>query len=184
MSIECPRCLLTNPDSSHTCECGYDLTSVLRHRTTARPRDMQALRHRIQPEGMNKLHFAIGIGLVWVLLTIGEWWKIRPEFVARTPRQILQDSILVSLTDLAGALVIGALGWIAVWIVLSYEGMRLRPCPKRTTLAVTVVAAGLLFLGRLAAPDILIQHVMHAVIVLGIAVFAYYAGCRGWLGKW
>ena len=84
----------------------------------------------------------------------------------------------------AGALIIGALGWIVVWIILSYEGRLLHPCPKRTTLGITVVSAGLLFMSRWIAPGILAQHVVQMAIVLGIAVFAYYAGCRGWLGKW
>lgn len=102
----------------------------------------------------------------------------------RKPLNLLRDSLLLSFTDLAGALLVGALGWVVVWIILAYEKRRLSPCPKRTTLGVTVVAAGLLFMGRWIAPDILMQHVVHAVIVLSIAVFSYYAGCRAWLGKW
>jgi hypothetical protein len=133
---------------------------------------------------MTKEWFAVGMVAMWILLTIGEWIRIRSELGMRKSFNLIQDSILLSLTDLAGAMIIGALGWIVVWITLSYEGSRLRPCPKRTTLAVTVVAAGLLFMSRWIVSDILAQHVMQMAITLGVAVFAYYAGCRGWLGKW
>ncbi|MDP1767717.1 MAG: hypothetical protein Q8L74_02805 [Nitrospirota bacterium] len=133
---------------------------------------------------MTQEGFAIGMIVVWILLTIGEWIRIRPELGMRKSLSLVQDSILLSLTDLAGAMIIGALGWIVVWIILSYEGRRLRPCPKRTTLAVTVVSAGLLFMSRWIAPDVLVQHVIQMAIILSIAVFAYFAGCRGWLGKW
>ncbi|HEY6085918.1 MAG TPA: hypothetical protein VIU63_11020 [Nitrospira sp.] len=133
---------------------------------------------------MPKWGFVLGILLVWILLTLGEWLRIRPELRTRKPLDLLSDSVLLSLTDMAGALIIGALGWMVVWIILAYEGRRLRPCPKRTTLGVTVVAAALLFISRWIAPDIQVQHVIHAVVVLTIAVFAYYAGCRQWLGKW
>jgi len=121
---------------------------------------------------------------VWILLTIGEWVRMRPELTLRKSSNLIQDSILLSLTDLTGAMIIGALGWIVVWIMLSYEGRRLRPCPKRTTLAVTIVAAGLLFMSRWIASDVLAQHVIQIAIILGVAVFAYYAGSREWLGKW
>ena len=133
---------------------------------------------------MTQEGFALGIVAVWLLLTIGEWIRIRPELGMRKSLNLFQDSILLSLTDLTGALIIGALGWTVVWIILSYEGRRLRPCPKRTTLAVTIVSAGLLFMSRWIAPDVLAQHVIQMAIILGIAVFAYFAGCRGWLGKW
>jgi len=133
---------------------------------------------------MTKEGFVVGVFAVWVLLVAGEWMRIRLALTLRKPINLLRDSVLLSLTDLAGALLVGALGWVVVWIILAYEGRRFSPCPKRTTLGVTVVAAGLLFMSRLIVPDILIQHVVHAVIVLSIAVFSYYAGCRAWLGKW
>ncbi len=184
MPIECPRCLLTNLDSSHTCECGYDLTAQV---VKLKPILTEPARRpeRAQPDlGMSKEWFLVGVLVVWALLTLGEWLRIRPELASRKALSLLTDSLLLSLTDMFGALIIGALGWIVVWIMLSYEGRRLRPCPKRTTLAVTVVAGTLLFFTRLISPDVLMQHVIHAVIVLGVAVFSYYAGCRGWLGKW
>jgi hypothetical protein len=175
---------LTNSDYTPTCECGYDLTPQIRKVTAATTVTFRRVERRGADSGMTKEGFAVGMVAVWILLTIGEWIRIRPELGIRKSLNLIQDSILLSLTDLAGAMIIGALGWIVVWIILSYEGRRLRPCPKRTTLAVTVVAAGLLFMSRWIAPDILAQHVMQMAITLGVAVFAYYAGCRGWLGKW
>jgi len=184
MPIECPRCLLTNPDTSHTCECGYDLTAHVGKLAPVHAGATRRADRSLHEPGMTKEGFLLGAVLVWAFLTLGEWLRIRPELASRKPVSLLTDSLLLSLTDMFGALIIGALGWIVVWIVLSYEGRRLRPCPKRTTLAVTVVAAALLFLTRLISPDVLAQHVIHAVIILSIAVFSYYAGCRGWLGKW
>lgn len=184
MPLECPRCLFTNSDSASSCECGYDFTPQIRKVTGATTVIFRRVDRRIEDSGMTQEGFALGIVEVWLLLTIGEWVRIRPELGMRKSLNLIQDSILLSLTDLAGALIIGALGWIVVWIILSYEGRRLRPCPKRTTLAVTIVSAGLLFMSRWIAPDVLVQHVMQMAIILGIAVFAYFAGCRGWLGKW
>ena len=184
MPLECPRCLLTNSDSTPTCECGYDLTLQILKVTGPTTVTFRRVERRVVDAGMTIEGFAFGMVAVWILLTIGEWIRIRPELGMRKSLNLIQDSILLSLTDLAGAMIIGALGWIVVWIILSYEGRRLRPCPKRTTLAVTVVSAGLLFMSRWIAPDILAQHVIQMAITLGVAAFAYYAGCRGWLGKW
>ncbi len=183
MPIECPRCLLTNPDSRQTCECGYDLVTAIR-KFQAEPEIVRRRDRRSEHSGMTREWFAVGVFAVWLLLVAGEWVRIRQELTMRKPLNLLRDSLLLSFTDLAGALLVGALGWVVVWIILAYEKRRLSPCPKRTTLGVTVVAAGLLFMGRWIAPDILMQHVVHAVIVLSIAVFSYYAGCRAWLGKW
>lgn len=184
MPIECPRCLLNNSDSTHTCECGYDLTLQLRKVSRSTTVTFRRVDRRVPDSGMTKKWFAVGVVAVWIILTVGEWFRIRPELGRRKPINLIQDSILLSLTDIAGAMIIGALGWIAVWIILSYEGRRIHPCPKRTTLGITVVSAGLLFMSRWIAPGILAQHVAHMAIVLSVAVFAYYAGCRGWLGKW
>lgn len=184
MPIECPHCVLTNPDSILTCECGYDLTKQVRKIPGATTVTFRRVERRVANSGMTKKGFAIGIFAVWILLTIGEWVRIRPELGMRKSLNLIQDSILLSLTDLGGAMIIGSLGWIVVRIILAYEGRHLSPCPKRTTLAVTIVSAGLLFMSRWIAPDILAQHVVQMAIILGIAVFAYYAGCRGWLGKW
>jgi len=184
MPIECPRCLLTNPDTSHTCECGYDLMSHIQKRSFASAGALRRHDQGGQDYGMSKEGFLLGVIVIWMLLTFGEWLRIGPELKTRKPFNLLTDSILLSMTDMAGALIIGALGWMVVWIILAYEGRRLRPCPKRTTLGVTVVAASLLFISRWIAPDIQIQHVVHAIVVLGVAVFAYFAGSRQWLGKW
>ena len=32
MPIECPRCLQMNADSSLSCDCGHDLTTIVRRR--------------------------------------------------------------------------------------------------------------------------------------------------------
>lgn len=180
MSIECPRCLLTNPDTTYICECGYDLVSQMQRRTHS----LGGGTRGGSGYGMSKEGFVLSIFMVWFLLIFGEWNRIRPELKTREPINLLADSIMLSLTDMAGALIIGALGWMVVWVILSYEGRRFRPCPRRTTLGVTVVAAGLLYLTRWIAPDIHMQHLVQAVVVLGVAVFAYYAGSRQWLGKW
>ena len=184
MPLECPRCLLTNSDSTPICECGYDLTPQIRNVPGATTVTFRRVERRVADSGMTRKWFAVGLVAVWILLTVGEWIRIRPELGMRKSLNLIQDSIFLSVTDLAGAMIIGALGWVVVWIILSYEGRRLRPCPKRTTLAVTVVSAGLLFMSRWIAPDVLAQHVMQMAITLGVAAFAYYAGCRGWLGKW
>lgn len=183
MPIECPRCLLNNPDSRHICECGYDLTSVMQTLQSI-PQSHRSRDRQVEDRGMTKEWFVVGLLILWSLLIVGEGLRIRHELSLRKRVDLLQDSLLLSLTDLAGALLVGALAWVGVWVILAYEGRRLSPCPKRTTLVATVIAAGLLFMTRLIAPDILMQHVTHAVIVLSIAVFSYYAGCRGWLGKW
>ncbi len=183
MPIECPRCLLTNPDTAYTCECGYDLATVLQ-KSAVRSGKSSRQDSAVQDPGMSRDGFALGIVVVWLLLTLGEWLRMRPELSTRKPLNLVADSILLSLTDMAGALIIGALGWMVVWVILAYEGRRFRPCPKRTTLGVTVVSASLLFISRWIAPDIQTQHVIHGIIVLGVGVFAYYAGSRHWLGKW
>lgn len=180
MPIECPRCLLTNPDTNYTCECGYDLVPQMQRRTHSGGGGARGG----SDCGMSKEGFVLGVFVVWFLLIFGEWSRIRPELKTRKTFNLLTDSMLLSLTDMAGALIIGALGWTVVWVILAYEGRRLRPCPRRTTLGVTIVAAGLLYLTRWIAPDIHMQHLVQAVVVLGVAVFAYYAGTRQWLGKW
>lgn len=184
MPLECPSCLQTNPDSTLTCECGYDLSQQIRKPSGATTVTFRRVERRIADSGMTQEGFAIGIFALWVLLTIGEWIRLKPELGMRKSLNLFQGSILLSLTDLAGAMIIGALGWIVVWIILAYEGRRFHPCPKRTALSITIVSAGLLLMSRWIAPDVLVQHVAQMAIMLGVAVFAYYAGCRGWLGKW
>jgi len=178
MPLECPRCLLTNPDTTYICECGYDLIAQMQRQPGSTGNT------RGSDYGMSKEGFLLGIFVVWFLLIFAEWSRMRPELKTRTTFNLLTDSLMLSLTDMAGALIIGALGWAVVWVILAYEGRRLRPCPRRTTLGVTVVAAGLLYLTRWIAPDIEMQHIVQAVVVLSVAVFAYYAGTRQWLGKW
>ncbi len=59
--------------------------------------------------------------------------------------KLIKDSLLIGIPDIAGALVAGMPAWIAVWVLCSYEANYYHPCPKRTTLAVTIIAVVLLF---------------------------------------
>ncbi len=65
--------------------------------------------------------------------------------ILRATSKLIKDSLLIGITDLAGTLVAGVPAWIAVWLLCSYETIHYHPCPKRTTLAVTIIAAVLLF---------------------------------------
>jgi hypothetical protein len=133
---------------------------------------------------MRKRDFMFGIGALWIILSIGEWIRIRPQLLSQPASEIINDSLLVGLTELAGALLVGGLGWVAVWVLLAYEGSRLILSPKRVALTVTFVAAGLLFIARISNPAMVAQHLLHGLIILAIAGFCYFAGSRGWLGKW
>ena len=184
MPIECPRCLQTNVDSSLTCACGYDLTGQLRRRRSEPATLVVSIPAAFSKE-MRKRDFLLGIGTTWIALSIGEWVWIRPQLTTRPAFELIKDSLLVGLTDLAGALFVGGLGWVGVWILLAYEESRRLLCPKRVTLSVTFVAASLLFIiGRITNPALFTQYLIHGLIILAIAGFSYYAGSRGWLGKW
>ena len=97
---------------------------------------------------------------------------------------MLFRSMLIGLTDLAGALAVGALAWMIVWVALSYDEGRFRPCPKRTTLGATISAALLIFLGRLTPPDVIGHYFVQGLLFLAVGIPAYLAGSRHWLGKW
>ncbi|MGQ0810907.1 MAG: hypothetical protein ACT4OO_06750 [Nitrospiraceae bacterium] len=133
---------------------------------------------------MQKREFLLGIGMVWLMLSFGEGLRLSASAATRSVLQLTWDSMKVGLSDLGGALIVGALGWVGVWIALSYEGHKTELSPKRVTLGVTILAAGLLFVAKMANPTVIAEHLIHAVIILSLAAFAYYAGCRGWLGKW
>lgn len=124
------------------------------------------------------------LGVVWLVLSLGEGFRLKLDLASRATSRLLGDSLLIGAADLGGALVAGALAWIGVWILLSYEAIRYRPCPKRTTLAVTVIAAGLVFVVRLTPSGVAAEHVMQGLIVLSLVGLAYFAGSRRWLGKW
>ena len=184
MPLECPRCLLSNPDAAQFCECGYDFTPhfqglPLKAATQASPR------RRLFSEEMGRGSFLLGILLIWLALSVGELYRIRIELPRRPKTELGLSSLMVGMTDLAAALVVGAIGWACVWIALAAQSKRDGSlCPKRTTFIVTLVAAAVLFVTRTIEPSVLVQHVMQILSVLAIAIVSYYAGCRNWLGKW
>ena len=91
MPLECPRCLLTNSDSTPTCECGFDLSPQIRKVTGATTVTFRRVERRIADSGMTQEGFAIGMVAVWILLTIGEWIRIRPELGMRKSLNLIQD---------------------------------------------------------------------------------------------
>lgn len=187
MPIECPRCLHTNADSSTTCRCGYDSAPQLRRSQIDSPTTStgEAPTPAALPKEMRKRDFLFGIGVIWIALSIGEWVWIRLHLPTRPAFELLKDSLLVGLTDLAGALFVGSLGWVGVWFLLAYEGSHRFLCPKRVTLSVTFLAASFLFIvARVTSPALLTQHLFNGLLLFAIAGFSYYAGSRGWFGKW
>ncbi|MFO0708143.1 MAG: hypothetical protein U0412_14955 [Nitrospira sp.] len=135
-------------------------------------------------ESFSYWHFGVGVGIIALLLTVGEGIRLKLDLGSRATSRLILDSLLIGFTDLAGALGIGALAWVAVWILLSYEGIRFRPCPKRTTLGAIACAAGLIFLGRLTPLDVISHYLLQGLLILAISIPAYFAGSRHWLGKW
>jgi len=184
MPIECPRCLQMNADSSLSCDCGHDLTTLVRRRLTQRTDPLRPHRSQIIEKLMTHWQFAIGVTIVGLLLTAGEGIRLKLDLGSRATSRLIVDSVLIGLTDLAGALAVGALAWMIVWVVLSYEEGRIRPCPKRTTLGATISAAALIFLGRLTPPDVISHYFVQGLLILAIGIPAYLAGSRHWLGKW
>jgi hypothetical protein len=184
MPVECPRCLETNPDSSFTCSCGYDLTPLVRRRLVAeRPRGA-ADAPRARTREMSYWNFFVGVGVVWLLLALGEGFKLKLDLASRATSRLIGDSLFIGAADLTGALVGGALAWIGVWIMRSYEAIRYRPCPKRATLAATIVAAMLIFAGRITPSGVIAQQIIQGLTIVSLMGAAYFAGSRRWLGKW
>lgn len=184
MPIECPRCLEMNPDSNFACSCGQDLSAIARRRLVSAPSNPPRFIARARTREMTVWNFTIGITILWLTLSLGEGFRLKLDLASRATSKLVGDSLLIGLTDLAGALASGALAWIAVWVLRSYEAIHYRPCPKRTTLAVTIIAAVFLFVGRLTPPGVIFQHVVQGLAILGAMGVAYYAGSRRWLGKW
>jgi len=140
--------------------------------------------NQILETSLTHWHFSIGVVIVGLLLIVGEGIRLKLDLGSRATSQLIVDSTLIGLTDLAGALGIGALAWMVVWVLLSYDEGRFHPCPKRTTLGVTICAAALIFLARLTPPDIASQYFNQGLVYLAIIIPAYLAGSRHWLGKW
>jgi hypothetical protein len=175
---------LSNPHAAQFCECGYDFTphfQGLPLKSAAKP----SARRRLFEEEMGRGSFVLGLLLVWLALSVGELYRIRIELPRRPKTELGLSSLMVGLTDLAAALVVGAIAWACVWIALAAQSRDDRSlCPKRTTFVVTVIAAAVLFVIRTIEPSVLVQHVMQILFILAIAIVSYYAGCRNWLGRW
>jgi uncharacterized membrane protein len=184
MPLECPRCLLTNPDTVLMCECGYDFTPHFQrmpfHRGNAKAKSRRPLFKR----QMLKSSFVFGVILIWLALSTGELYRIRIELPRRPILELAISSLMVGLTDLIGALVIGTIGWACVWIAMSSHGRPAQLCPRRTTFVVTLFASAVLFVIRTVEPTVLIQHIAAGLAIVALAAFSYYAGSRQWLGKW
>jgi hypothetical protein len=133
-------------------------------------------------DGMPYRRFFLGVGVTWLVLLLGELTWLR--LTSRRPSMaILKESVQFAATDLAGALMVGAIGWAVVWVLLAYEGSGWRLCPKRITLITTMTAAAFFSLVRWGNPFVIAESVT-GLIMLAVAIAAYYAGCRGWLGRW
>jgi hypothetical protein len=184
MPVECPRCLQMNADSSLSCDCGHDLTTLVRRRLTQRTDPTKPIGNQAQEKPLTYWQFSIGVAIIGLLLTVSEGIRLKLDLGTRATSRLIVDSALIGLTDLAGALAVGALAWMIVWVMLSYEEGRFRPCPKRTTLGATISAAVLIFLGRLAPPDVISHYFVQGLLFLAIGIPAYLAGSRHWLGKW
>lgn len=184
MPLECPRCLLTNPDTVLFCECGYDFTPHFQRTPLQRGDAAGKSRRPVGRRQMHKGSFFLGISLLWIALSVGEFYRIRIELPRRPIAELGLSSLMVGLTDLLGALVIGTIGWACVWIAMSSHGRPAKLCPRRTTFVVTLLAAAVLFVIRTIEPTVLIQHLAEALAIVALAALSYYAGTRQWLGRW
>lgn len=184
MPIECPRCLQMNADSALSCDCGHDLSPIVRRRLTQRTDLPHPSGNQVLEKPLSHWQFAVSVAIVGLLLAVGEGIRLKLDLGSRATSRLIVDSLLIGFTDLAGALAVGALAWMIVWVVLSYDEGRFRPCPKRTTLGATLSAAVLIFLGRLTPPDVIGHYFVQGLLFLAIAIPAYLAGSRHWLGKW
>ncbi|MET0514537.1 MAG: hypothetical protein ABW047_04310 [Nitrospiraceae bacterium] len=133
---------------------------------------------------MRKGSFFFGIGMIWIALVVGELYRIRIELPRRPVVELAIGSLMVGLTDLIGALVVGAVGWACVWITRSVHGRSIGLDPKRTTFVVTLLASVILFVVRTIEPAILLQHLVEVLAIVSLAALSYHAGSRHWLGKW
>jgi hypothetical protein len=183
MPLECPRCLLTNPDTVLFCECGYDFTPHFQ-RSSLQRGDAGKSREPVSKRQMHKGSFFLCILMLWIALSLGELYRIRIQLPRRPIAELGLSSLMVGLTDLLGALVIGTIGWACVWIAMSSHGRPAKLCPRRTTFVVTLLAAAVLFVIRTIEPTVLIQHLAEALAIVALAALSYYAGTRQWLGRW
>ena len=60
---------------------------------------------------MGRGSFLLGILLIWLALSVGELYRIRIELPRRPKTELGLSSLMVGMTDLAAALVVGAIGW-------------------------------------------------------------------------
>ena len=121
--LECPRCLMANPNAAQYCECGYDFTPHFQG-FPLKPAFGSAPRKRLFSEEMGRGSFLLGILLIWLALSVGELYRIRIELPRRPKMELGLSSLMVGMTDLAAALVVGAIGWACVWIVLAAQSKR------------------------------------------------------------
>lgn len=182
MSTVCARCLRTNPDAVPVCQCGHAL-GPFPTRSSYLPVRLSAHVRAFFANEMRKRDFLLGIGIVWVLLSLGEWLRIPPELRRKTALELVQDCLVMGLTDLAGALVIGAVGWLGTWVVLACEDLKISLCPKRITFAATLLGAGLAFGSRGVSLGTLLEYYLFGSLVAALSILAYFAGSRGWLSK-
>ncbi|MEQ1654611.1 MAG: hypothetical protein ABL960_02850, partial [Nitrospira sp.] len=115
MPIECPRCLQMNADSSLLCDCGHDLTALVRRRLMSRTDLPPPPSDQVLEKSLTHWHFSIGVAIVGLLLIVGEGIRLKLDLGSRATSRLIVDSALIGLTDLAGALGIGALAWMIVW---------------------------------------------------------------------
>lgn len=184
MPLECPRCLLTNPDTVLFCECGYDFTPHFQRLPFNKGEATAKGTRPLFKRQMLKSTFFLGIVLIWMGLSAGELYRIRIELPRRPIFELALSSLMVGLTDLVGALVIGTISWACVWIAMSSHGHPARLCPRRTTFVVTLLAAAVMFVIRTIEPSVLMQHIAEGLAIVALAMLSYYAGTRNWLGKW
>ena len=182
MAIECPRCLLSHEDHTLRCSCGYDLTLLFGRQRSARssgssPRAMDT-------NEMGRVPFLIGVGLIWGLLVAGEWFRVTGPNFGAIGFEEMRSVLFWASTSMAGAVVVGMIGWFVVWIFRSYEGLERRPCAKRMTLLVTGIAACVMFLIRFLSPTTIAGYLVPTLSIILVSVVFYLAGTKHWLGRW
>jgi hypothetical protein len=184
MPIECPRCLATNLHPNLPCSCGYNPAATMKRQLTAAIPGSSAPTNSEQSRDIALASFATGIGILWVVLAVSEGVRLKLDRASRPLSQLIQDSLVIGTTDLAGAFTAGALAWMTIYVLRSYEALHYHPDPKRATLVVIILASVLLFMGRLLSPGVFLQAILPALLVLGAMALSYYAGSRQWFGKW
>ena len=70
-----------------------------------------------------------------------------------------------------------------MWITRSVHGRPIALDPKRTTFVVTLFASAILFAVRTIEPAVWVQHLVEALVIVGLAALSYHAGSRQWLGS-